>query len=380
MSPKSCLLSLLSFFLLGSSLAAFADLPDTIPVILLKAAGPVREVRLEGPITILVPNRQALPAGSYALKAIDHRIHLSSQGTGHPFHLETGRMTFQGNPATGLKLVLPSGKSRRYAGTVQISATPDNTLSFLNRVPARDYVKSVVGSETGSGWPLEALKAQAVLTRTRLQRPGILDNLDDTTRGEAYLGLGHVRPETERAVDAVWGDTLTYERHPVKVYYHSACGGHTSTEGLFQGKPEASPPYLASVPCPYCKKSPFWKSTETVIPKASFEKAFGPDAPKILKTDTAQRPTQVVMADGKTLSGYKFWLKLGQAMGWDKAPGTRYNLTRQPDGSVKISSTGAGHGIGLCQWGAAGLAKQGKEYREILRYYFPGSQVISQIK
>jgi stage II sporulation protein D len=65
---------------------------------------------------------------------------------------------------------------------------------------------------------------------------------------------------------------------------------------------------------------------------------------------------------------------MGQKLGWDKVPGTRYAISCSPD-FVTLTSTGAGHGVGLCQWGACGLARLGKSYLEILRYYFPGTDV-----
>ncbi len=63
---------------------------------------------------------------------------------------------------------------------------------------------------------------------------------------------------------------------------------------------------------------------------------------------------------------------MGQKLGWDKAPGTRYEIKRAA-GAYIIKSSGGGHGVGLCQWGAQGLSRQGKTHAEILKYYFPGT-------
>jgi stage II sporulation protein D len=81
------------------------------------------------------------------------------------------------------------------------------------------------------------------------------------------------------------------------------------------------------------------------------------------------------MGNGKTIDGYQFWLKLGQKFGWDKVPGTRFSLLDNGNGQVVFSSTGAGHGVGLCQWGAVGMAKEGKTYQQILEFYYPGCKV-----
>lgn len=91
----------------------------------------------------------------------------------------------------------------------------------------------------------------------------------------------------------------------------------------------------------------------------------------------AGRPTAVSYSfNGHQLrtTGYQFWLHLGQEFGWDKAPGTNFSL-REENGQVVIKSRGAGHGVGLCQWGAIGLAKQGRSYRAILSAYFPGTTI-----
>jgi len=228
--------------------------------------------------------------------------------------------------------------NRTYAGQLIVSLDHQR-LHVINRVPVRDYVASVVSSENPKGWPVEALKAQAVITQTRLLK-GNGAMLTDTTQDELYLGSAVVRPEVTQAVNAVWGKALFYHNSPVMPFYHSTCAGSTRDWGL---------PYLSPVKCNYCKASPFWKPTIRLIPKAQFESKLG----KLpLKTD------------------YKLWMKLGQQFGWDKAPGVNFSLTRLGE-QIQVRSVGAGHGVGLCQWGGAGLAKQGKTSDEILRYYFP---------
>ena len=75
------------------------------------------------------------------------------------------------------------------------------------------------------------------------------------------------------------------------------------------------------------------------------------------------------------MSGYQFWIRLGQSFGWDKCPGTAFKIGKDPDGNIEVESRGAGHGVGMCQWGAAGQAQSGKDYKSILTYYFPGTKL-----
>jgi stage II sporulation protein D len=70
------------------------------------------------------------------------------------------------------------------------------------------------------------------------------------------------------------------------------------------------------------------------------------------------------------VSASSLWLKIGQSFGWDKVPGSWMSM-KVVGGNMELKSRGAGHGVGLCQWGAAGMAKQGFSYRDILRHYYP---------
>jgi stage II sporulation protein D len=274
-----------------------------------------------------------------------------------------------------LALTVPPLGQRRYHGDCFIKASRDCALTIVNDVSLNDYIKDVVASELPAGTPGEALKAQAVLAQTLLLNRRSQKELGDSTEQQSYLGAAAERPEVNSAVRSVWGKHLYYKGLPVVVYYHSTCAGGTSQAAEFFGLESGSLPYLKHVPCTECRSSPFWRPTKNEIPLAVFAPVFGNGIPTILKRDEAGRPLLVKLADGKILSGYDFWMRLGQSLGWDKAPGTRYQLASGGEGAVKIESTGAGHGVGLCQWGASGMAREGKDFREILNYYFPDCEV-----
>jgi stage II sporulation protein D len=237
-------------------------------------------------------------------------------------------------------------------------------------------VAIVVGSEILPNWPAEALKAQAVLTQTRLAHLNKSNPvLPDSTQSEAYLGMDYLRPGVEQAVRQTWGWILTYQNQPIEALYHSTCSGKTSGPN-YHFRLDAKPlPYISSVACSHCKRSPFWKPHRTDVSSGEL-KRMGVSLPvTMLAKDEAGRPLRIKDAQGRIWAGYGFWLMLGQTLGWGRVPGTRYHLQALPTGGVSITSTGAGHGLGLCQWGAAALARQGWSWRRILQYYYPLAQV-----
>jgi stage II sporulation protein D len=361
-----------------------ATLPPFIDVHLFEAYPEIRAVSLQGPFRVIAPIQKTFSGKCYSLIAQNGQVRLRS-APGHPDILHASRITLEALSPAGISLQVASLTPRRYVGTLTLQADRRGMLRIINRMPTRTYVATVIGSETPTGWPLEALKAQAVLTQTRLaaaqSSPHQRGWVGDSTQQEVYLGSAYLRPETRQAADAVWGERLTYNDSPIFPFYHASCAGHTSDGTLLRPSPNAPAqplPWLTGVRCPYCKMAkttPFSKPTETRIPAAAFRKAFPSGIPTIRKTDPAGRALLLQFPDGQRETGYQFWIQLGQKLGWDKAPGMRYSISPLANGDVKIRSTGAGHGVGLCQWGAAEQAREGKSYRAILQFYFPKARL-----
>ena len=78
-------------------------------------------------------------------------------------------------------------------------------------------------------------------------------------------------------------------------------------------------------------------------------------------------------ASSKTFSYGPLWL--GQKLGWDKAPGAQFSIERPTSGDYQITSTGGGHGVGMCQWGASAMARRRNTYRQILHFYVPDARL-----
>jgi stage II sporulation protein D len=284
-------------------------------------------------------------------------------------------------------------------------------VRVINRVDLRDYLVSVVGSESLPNFKLEALKAQAVLAANVLVQE-IAKNtsggsyatmLKDSTQIQAYLGAAYERPLARCAVQAVFPQVLqaSVGTKLLPVYYHSTCGGGTSLpEDVFAHGIEVAAPVVVSdstlshqsagatgrsvgqaVSCHYCKASPFYKNLPVVFDCAQVRGKFGYLPIAILGVDKARRPLKILVEDARgkkrQISGYELWLAIGQNFGWGKVPGTRYDFKQEKD-KLKFTSSGCGHGVGFCQWGAQGMALAGRNYRQILEYYFPGARLRNQ--
>lgn len=356
--------------------------PAEVVVELFKAKPPGARAVVEGPIVVAQPAKGvSLSNSHYEFRAVGSDVEVRSIDVGGVRNVKNapGSPVLKAGCVTVLSSFRPLGvfvgnDRRTYKGTISFQSDNKGHIIIRNRVGVRDYIKSVVGSESNPDFRDEALKAQAVISQTMLARYKPGDTLNDTTEKQAYLGERYVSPQGNQAVDAVWNQILTYRGLPATIYYHSTCAGGTSNgETYFELKPGAYP-YLRGVQCRYCLPSPFYVPTESLIPYKEFRKAFGDRVPQVTAVDERKRPLKVKFGSNTT-SGFRFWTEVGTKLGWDKVPGTQYQVKQQRDKGVRFVSRGGGHGVGLCQWGANGLAKVGKSYKEILEYYFPGTSI-----
>jgi stage II sporulation protein D len=297
----------------------------------------------------------------------------SSHGKGIAFR-SCAVFSLNGRPVP-VSINVPRRTIHTYLGHFDVSVSNASMLQIFNVVNTRDYVNSVVASEAPPGSPPEMLKAQAILVQTLLSRLASKRLIDDSTQSECYAGYTANRPEVVSAVSSVWGSRLVYHDKPIQVFFHSTCAGSTSSAQQFFHLAPGSLPYLIPVTCNYCKDSPFYREKQATLPSSLVAGLFNSSPPVILTTDQSKRPLTISVGQ-RRVSGYDYWIRFGQKFGWDKMPGTRFAIENQPAGRTVLRSSGAGHGVGLCQWGAIGLAKAGKSYRQILKYYFPDCAVV----
>ncbi len=266
----------------------------------------------------------------------------------------------------------------------------------LVRVELEEYVLGVLGTEMPANFAMEALKAQAVAARTyacrRLryfggqgcERHPQADVCDDPNHCQGWLptqALLDRWPSHEaarnlsrlaEAVAATRGLILTYRGLIIDPVYHSTCGGHTADSSSVWGRAE---PYLVGVPCAWDRHSPHYR-TERRFRYQELAALLGePAVPVWASSDT----TPALAADR---SGRLMFLRWGDRT-WSgtqlrqllELPSTRLVWRAEEDGVV-IITYGSGHGVGLCQYGADGLARAGYDFRQILQYYYQGVQVV----
>jgi stage II sporulation protein D len=247
------------------------------------------------------------------------------------------------------------------------------------------YLYGVVPIEASPSWPPAALEAQAIVARTYALAKRDLSKPYDLTATDAdqrYGGAAAAHPSTTAAVDATRGKTLQYLGGPATVFYSACCGGHTADAALFWG--HSTLPYLRGVADPYCTACPDYRWQRTLPgPRAQAGladrlHAVAVDA-VLAPPDATGRPPLVTFRSADGGSADVTVSDLRRRWGADVVRSLwlqriAFDAT-QAAGSVAIEGSGRGHGVGLCQWGARGMALAGADAFAILGQYFPGTAV-----
>jgi len=263
-----------------------------------------------------------------------------------------------------------------YSGSIEIWKG-DGGLCIINELPLEEYVKDVVAAEVAPDWDMEALKVQAVISRTyalyqRKTNGGSAYHIASSVLNQVYKGKS---PDARisYAVSETSGQILSYNGGPIEAFYHSTCGGRTENAEEVFGK---AYPYLKSVESS-CDISPY-SSWERKIKIEDIERALDTRGITEIRVKSSTSTRRVKQLTIKTRSGIATVnaTDLRKALGWSRLPSTNFTLSRQGD-SIMFEGKGYGHGVGLCQWGALKMAREGKDYREILSFFYPGTTLES---
>ena len=161
---------------------------------------------------------------------------------------------------------------------------------------------------------------------------------------------------------------------PVEAYFHASCGGRTEGGLAALGR---DLPYLRSVRCGHCDGAPRVRWSLRLSARELAKAAGLPGAATAARI-TARSPSgradkvEVAAGDRRVVLAAT---DLRQRVGFSRLPSLAFEL-REERGEFVLDGRGQGHGAGLCQWGAAGLAREGKTYREILGHYYPGVEIV----
>lgn len=262
-----------------------------------------------------------------------------------------------------------------YPGNIEVLKGKDS-LYLINELPLEEYVKSVVSAEVGKNWDMEALKVQAVISRTyaiyQMKKNGMNGNYDLTSSvlHQVYKG-SFADARISYAVMNTEGEVLTYDGHLIEAFYHSTSGGITEDPEEVFGK---SVPYLKPVES-NCEISPYW-IWERRIPAEELQKALNVKEIRdiqIKSHTTTQRAKTVDVFHSEGLLNVKT-TDLRKMLGWNRLPSTNFTL-RRDNGNYVFDGKGYGHGVGLCQWSALQMSREGMTYKQILEYFYPGTKL-----
>ena len=302
-------------------------------------------------------------------------------------------------------------KNRRYAGELRVSLN-DKKLKIINYLKLEKYLKSVVGSEMPKEFPLAALQSQAIAARTyalKLLGKNKLFDVHSTEASQVYLGLEAETPKIDKAVRSTKSLVLFYQDKLIEAVFHSSAGGRTENSGDVW---RYQLPYLRSV-VDYDQQSTNYQWSNR-FSSLELNKIFpdlkGLNSIQITKKSKSGRVLKIRLNGpngSQTISGkslrkklellstkFELGLKFNQNYQFnalniddnknlDFANKIANDFVPQPLPEIPknyflmVEGYGAGHGVGMSQWGAKSMAEKGSSFRNILKHYYTGIQIRS---
>lgn len=272
--------------------------------------------------------------------------------------------------------------NRKYFGTLKI-IPGKNSLSVINYLSLDLYLLSVVPSEVPASFEMEALKAQVVVARTyaylfmkKYYKSREFD-VDDTTRYQVYQGFNinlndALILKLKKAIDETVNLIVSYNNEPILAYFHSNSGGKTISGSDYFGE-NSNMPYLVSVDDPYSLNYPgsSW----------NYEMLYSDFKNKLDIKSNLKKEEIIEDDDGfliKIVLQDKIILprEIRRIFGYSQVRSERFKIKIIPDDdSVVFNGIGFGHGVGMSQWGAEGMAEKGFDFKEIISYYYPSTEL-----
>ena len=273
--------------------------------------------------------------------------------------------------------------SRRFRGDINIIRKDDLKLTVVNNVDLEDYLYGVLYHEVSHRWPKEALKAQAIAARTFAlyqKRQNALQPYDlrSDIYSQVYGGSTSEKWSTTRAVNLTNGKILVYNGDIFSSYYHATCAGHTEdATNLWT----IDLPPLKGVECDSCKYSPHYKWVKD-IPLWQITNKLKENGYKtgriasiiILSKNSSGRIEKIEIKDEAGVSLILTAKDFRQMIGPNAVRSTKFDISIKGS-QAYLQGYGWGHGAGMCQWGAFGMARKGKKAEEILKHYYPGAEI-----
>lgn len=276
-----------------------------------------------------------------------------------------------------------------------------NQTNEVIEIDLEEYIKGVVACEMPGEFEDEALKAQAIAARTyAISRMQMFEDNGHPDHSEAplcndihcqvYKSFNDIKnikstewvmkywKKISNAVEATQGMVMTYENELVsQPLFHSTSGGKTeNSEDVFT----ASVPYLRSVESPYEKEAPHYTDSTTISVNDFKTKILSKYNNLVVNLNDIDNSVKILeRSSGGRVSKIKIGNLIVSGRDVRETLGLRSaNFTIQSNGNVITFNTiGYGHGVGMSQWGANGMAENGSDYKEILQHYYQGVDIQS---
>lgn len=281
----------------------------------------------------------------------------------------------------------PVLQATELTGTMVVSGTlhvmrRGQGLMVVNAVDMEEYVKGVVPSEVSSSWHQEALKVQAVAARTyalyqQMINAGRDYHLVSSIQDQVYRGRHGLDPRVQQAVEDTRGIVVTHLNVPILAAFSSTAAGPTEDAVNVWSK---DLPYLKGVECPFDTNSPYyqWRTSFKVVDLETNLRQKGMAVGTIANVSPLSYSRAGRVATIRILhSNGELILRgedLRRVVGYAVIPSTQFEV-EAVGSELVLSGYGAGHAVGLCQWGAKELAELGYHFPAILQYYFPGTEL-----
>ena len=348
------------------------------------------DVQAESAVWVADPSRHG--------RAIHSGVHIVPNGKGflvNGIRMPHERLTMRaGEQGLTLLLAKPNGKvhgASRPANDHRLAVPVSGLVHVvrrgkgflvINQVDLEEYVKGVVPAEVNSTWHPEMLKAQAVAARTYALYQQMLSatreyDVAATVQDQVYRGKNGIDAAVLRAVEETKGLVLTFQGAPIYAAFSSTAAGLTEDAVNVWSKEY---PYLKGVECPFDLESPYyqWKASfrldalEQNLRQQGF--AVGTIAsisPLTFSRGGRVAKLRVVHSEGELILRGE---DLRKAVGYSIVPSTQFTI-ESVGREIVLSGYGAGHAVGMCQWGAKELAELGYPFSTILQYYYPGTEL-----
>lgn len=274
---------------------------------------------------------------------------------------------------------------RRYRGAISIFINEQGRLIVVNTLDVESYIRGVLNQEISYRWHLDAIKAQAVAARTyalyqrRANKAKKYDVMADTS-SQVYGGYFSERCRTNRAVNLTYGEVLTYQGSLFEAFFCATCGGVSEDANeLWQVNLE---PLKGCRACYFCSNAPHYQwqfntNLKTIQKNlADYSKTEEKLIDIVIMERNATGRVKTLELDYEGGKKVQACAKDFRAlMGSNAMRSTNFYISKEGE-TIILSGKGWGHGVGLCQYGALGMAKKGYSYRQILEFYYPKARIM----